>query len=142
MSYRTIKRLLGETSLERKCRFLFGSGLLLLITGSFYFYYSQTKQLVFRQNRIAARLLVSPVILEHHWKWSLDEHHEEVHPDRPLDAALVETMVKELKPDDLKNYSWELLKASKLEDPASRPIGPGGYQAREEITRARTLGGC
>ncbi|OYW19839.1 MAG: hypothetical protein B7Z55_08180, partial [Planctomycetales bacterium 12-60-4] len=26
MSYRTIKKLLGETSLERKCRFLFGSG--------------------------------------------------------------------------------------------------------------------
>ena len=32
MSYRTIKRLLGETSLERKCRFLFGGALLLLIT--------------------------------------------------------------------------------------------------------------
>ena len=30
MSYRTIKRLLGETSLERKCRLLFGGGLLLL----------------------------------------------------------------------------------------------------------------
>lgn len=139
MSYRTIKRLLGETSLERKCRFLFGSGLLLLITGSFYFYYSQTKQLVFRQNKIAARLLVSPVILEHHWKWSLGEPHEEVHPDRPLDAALVETMVKELKPDDLKNYSWELLKASTLEDPASRPIGPGGYDAREEIKSGKKL---
>ena len=35
MSYRTLKRLLGETSLERKCRFLFGGGLMLLITGLF-----------------------------------------------------------------------------------------------------------
>jgi hypothetical protein len=35
MSYRTFKRLLGETSLERKCRFLFGGGLLLLVSGSF-----------------------------------------------------------------------------------------------------------
>ncbi len=36
MSYRSIKRVLGETSLERKCRFLFGACLLLLITGSFW----------------------------------------------------------------------------------------------------------
>ena len=43
MSYRTMKRLLGETSLERKCRFLFGGGLMLLITGSFYFYYRLTE---------------------------------------------------------------------------------------------------
>ena len=35
MSYRTIKRVLGETSLERKCRFLFGTCLLLLIAGAF-----------------------------------------------------------------------------------------------------------
>ena len=38
MTYRTFKRLLGETSLERKCRFLFGGALMLLIAGSFYFY--------------------------------------------------------------------------------------------------------
>ena len=70
MSYRTIKRLLGETSLERKCRFLFGSGLLVLITGSFYIYARQTTDLVYTQNAVTARLLVSPVILEKHWKWS------------------------------------------------------------------------
>ena len=42
MSYRAFKRLLGETSLERKCRFLFGAFILLLITGSFSFYARQT----------------------------------------------------------------------------------------------------
>ena len=31
MSYRAFKHLLGETSLERKCRFLFGAGILLLL---------------------------------------------------------------------------------------------------------------
>jgi two-component system sensor histidine kinase BarA len=36
MSYRSIKRVLGETSLERKCRLLFGACLLLLITGTFW----------------------------------------------------------------------------------------------------------
>ena len=38
MSYRAFKRLLGETSLERKCRFLFGAGILLLIAASFLWY--------------------------------------------------------------------------------------------------------
>ena len=138
MSYRTIKRLLGETSLERKCRFLFGSGLLLLITGSFYFYYSQTKNLVFRQNKTAARLLVSPVILEHHWKWSLAQAPAEPTPtpERPLEPRLVETMVAELKPDDLKDYSWELLKAE-LGDPSGRPRDAAGYRARDEIVSGK-----
>jgi two-component system sensor histidine kinase BarA len=140
MSYRTIKRLLGETSLERKCRFLFGSGLLLLITGSFYFYYSQTKQLVFRQNKTAARLLVSPVILEHHWKWSLNQNPPagELGWERPLDPQLVETMVSELKPEDLKDYSWELMKAE-LGDPAGRPSDAAGYRARDKIVRDKQL---
>ncbi|HUG90663.1 MAG TPA: histidine kinase dimerization/phospho-acceptor domain-containing protein, partial [Planctomycetaceae bacterium] len=67
MSYRTVKRLLGETSLERKCRFLLGAGLLLLITGSFYFYGRLTTQLVYDQNRTTARTLVRPVLAERHW---------------------------------------------------------------------------
>jgi len=140
MSYRTIKRLLGETSLERKCRFLFGSGLLLLITGSFYFYYSQTKNLVFRQNRTAARLLVSPVILEHHWKWELAQSPSELVQTarRPLDPKLVETMVTELKPEDLKDYSWELLKAE-LGDPAGRPRDAAGYRARDAIVSGKQM---
>ena len=36
MSYRSIKRVLGETSLERKCRLLFGACLLLLVGGAFW----------------------------------------------------------------------------------------------------------
>lgn len=138
MSYRTIKRLLGETSLERKCRFLFGSGLLLLITGSFYFYYSQTKNLVFQQNKTSARLLVAPVILEQHWKWSLSRPSlgSQETWERPLDIPLVETMVGELKPDDLKDYSWELLKTD-LDDPASRPFDAAGHRARDEIIKGK-----
>jgi signal transduction histidine kinase len=58
MSYRTIKRLLGETSLERKCRFLFGGALLLLITGSFYVYAQLNLRIVRDQYRERARLLV------------------------------------------------------------------------------------
>jgi signal transduction histidine kinase len=58
LSYRTFKHLLGETSLERKCRFIFGGGILFLITVSFYFYGQRTEQLVLDQTTEAARKLV------------------------------------------------------------------------------------
>jgi signal transduction histidine kinase len=70
MSYRSIKRVLGETSLERKCRFLFGACLLLLITTSFWWYGSQTEKMVYQQNRNTGRLLVDQVMYLRHWeKW-------------------------------------------------------------------------
>src|SRR3954469_17960888 len=58
MSYRAFKRLLGETSLERKCRFLFGAFILLLITGSFWLYARQTEHLAYDQIETTCRLLV------------------------------------------------------------------------------------
>ncbi len=57
MSYRSIKRVLGETSLERKCRFLFGACLLLLITASFWLYGKQTNKIIDEQNRSTGYLL-------------------------------------------------------------------------------------
>src|SRR3972149_9295796 len=68
MSYRSIKRVLGETSLERKCRFLFGGCLLLLITASFWWYGSQTEELVYAKNQITGRLLVKLMLVIEHWK--------------------------------------------------------------------------
>jgi len=67
MSYRSVKRVLGETSLERKCRFLFGACLLLLIIGSFLWYGRVTEQLVWIQNREKARLLADAIPLKVHW---------------------------------------------------------------------------
>jgi len=58
MSYRSLKRVLGETSLERKCRFLFGGCLLVLITGSFWWYGRSTEELVYKASRESARGLV------------------------------------------------------------------------------------
>ena len=46
MSYRTVKRVLGETSLERKCRWWFGLSLVVLLTLSFTWYGRQTDKLV------------------------------------------------------------------------------------------------
>jgi signal transduction histidine kinase len=62
MSYRSLKRVLGETSLERKCRFLFGACLLLLITASFWWYGTNTEKLLYKQNRTEGRLLVATAI--------------------------------------------------------------------------------
>ena len=57
MSYRSIKRVLGETSLERKCRVLFGICLLLLITASFWLYGKRTDTIIDEQNRSTGYLL-------------------------------------------------------------------------------------
>ena len=59
MSYRSFKRVLGETSLERKCRILFGVCLALLIAGSFWWYGSRAEEIVY----------------EKHGAESLDLHH-------------------------------------------------------------------
>ncbi len=68
MSYRSFKRVLGETKLELKCRFLFGACLLLLITGSFWWYGKQTEALVYKQNPDRGRQIVDTVLTRTHWQ--------------------------------------------------------------------------
>ncbi len=46
MSYRTFKRVLGETNLERKCRWWFGISLFVMLTLSFTWYGRKTDELV------------------------------------------------------------------------------------------------
>jgi signal transduction histidine kinase len=129
MSYRTIKRLLGETSLERKCRFLFGGGLFLLITGSFYFYAELNTNLVQDQNEKTAQSLITPIILEKHWKWS---EPEKVFKDN------IDAMVGELRPADLKGFKWKLWPPDPTKEdtpPGERPTDDAGYAA---ISRLRS----
>jgi signal transduction histidine kinase len=64
MSYRAFKRLLGETSLERKCRFLFGAFILVLIISSFWLYAGQTETLAYEQIPTMCRLLVGQIMAE------------------------------------------------------------------------------
>jgi signal transduction histidine kinase len=68
MSYRAFKRLLGETSLERKCRFLFGAAILVLIALSFLLYAYQTEHLAYEQAKTSCRVLVREVLIRHHDK--------------------------------------------------------------------------
>src|SRR5579884_187567 len=66
MSYRAFKRLLGEYRLERKCRFLFGFFIVLLLTGSFWLYAWQTESLAYDQIKTACRLTVVNEIVSRH----------------------------------------------------------------------------
>lgn len=68
MSYRSFKRVLGETSLERKCRFLFGASLLVLIAASFFVYGRRTEKLVTDENPTRGRLLVDTILALVHWE--------------------------------------------------------------------------
>ena len=99
MSYRSIRDILGETSLERKIRFLFGLCLFALIAGSFWWYGSRTEQLVFSSSRATARHVVDAIMLQHHWKM-LEK--EEQH------ASTIESLEKRLLSE---RYQWRFLRA-------------------------------
>ena len=66
MSYRGIKRVLGESSLERKIRILFGVCRLLLIAGSFLWVNKVTEDLIRRNTRDKANGLKTDFILRKH----------------------------------------------------------------------------
>jgi len=75
MSYQSIKRVLGESRLERKCLLLFGGCLLGLILASFLIYGNQTEKLVDEtekladsQNRNHGKLLVDQIMYTEHWE--------------------------------------------------------------------------
>jgi signal transduction histidine kinase len=68
MSYLFIKRVLGETSLERKCRILFGGCLFLLISASFWFYGLETDKIVGEQNRTMGYLLTAQEMQSRHFR--------------------------------------------------------------------------
>ena len=66
MSYRSIKRVLGENSLERKCRFLFGIFMLLLIGGSFWGVMRLTEDFVRNDSRRKAKQILQNHLLKAH----------------------------------------------------------------------------
>ncbi len=88
MSYRTFKRVLGETSLERKCRFLFGTSLLLLILSSFLWCGRETERIIYDKPRSNSRHLVGSVLLK--------LHAEKLEAD-PNQRLLIEEMTSDLE---------------------------------------------
>lgn len=130
MTYRTFKRLLGETSLERKCRFLFGGGLMLLITGSFYFYGRRTEGLVYEQKRATGRMLIDSIITVKHLKYSQPRDDKELAEF----LKIVEAMSADLKPEDLKGFQWDLISASP-DAPEKRGSEPADFDALRRLNQ-------
>lgn len=72
MSYRSFKRVLGETSLERKCRILFGISLLLLLTAAFWYAGWNAEQLVKEAPRLSGQFFVQQQMQSYHYAWFAD----------------------------------------------------------------------
>jgi signal transduction histidine kinase len=121
MSYRSLKRVLGESSLERKCRWLFGVSLLVLITGSFWWYGRSTERLVLESTRESARGLVDTSMMIHHWKKDQEGSDNESGGEKFLDV--VEDQSKGLTS---RRYSFEFV----------RPVKEGPNAPKDEFERA------
>jgi signal transduction histidine kinase len=72
--YRSLKRVLGETNLERKCRILFGVAISVLIGVAFYAVDTVAENLVKNETRRKGRDSVDLILLQRHWlRWETSE---------------------------------------------------------------------
>ena len=99
MSYRAFKHLLGETSLERKCRFLFGAGILLLLTACFWWYAHRTEKPIYDQYTTTCRFLANKTWTDEHIKPRL----------KPQEWQRIEELSKVNMPKSLLSYSTDII---------------------------------
>ncbi len=128
MSYRTFKHLLGETSLERKCRFIFGGGIFALVTTSFYLYGQKTEKLLMGQTTQTARRLVNPTIKDKHYKSAEFVSHKTARQfDRLTDSFKLQ--------DDLPMYDGRVL--DPYDPEKNKEEDPSALSAKEALEFAR-----
>jgi signal transduction histidine kinase len=137
MSYRAFKRLLGETSLERKCRFLFGAFILLLLILSFWLYSRQTERLAYGQLVTSSRLLVPTLVAE--------QHHAGSNEDKaaPVERSMIE--VREYWYDKVwprngappEKPQGLVRQFIKPDDDGKRPQDTAGYERLDEFQKDR-----
>ena len=138
MPYRSFRRLLGETSLERKFRLLLGGGIFILILGSFFFYGYQTEELVWDQTEKTAEMLVYPVLLKSHAQAFAAREA----PDKDAAAAFaslfpVEDDVGELVPTDALDYTSQYFR-SKAKRTGYQPAFPWERDAVSRLEKKET----
>ena len=99
MSYRAFKKLLGETNLERKSRWLLGVIVLVLMFASFFFYSKQTENIAYDQLTHTGRTLVPPIVARAH-----------VRQNRELYEGMEEFQAQSERtwPENLKGYRYKL----------------------------------
>jgi signal transduction histidine kinase len=142
MSYRAFKRLIGETSLERKCRYMLGAVIVVVVVTSFAFFARQTESLAYEVTVSSGRLLVPSIVARLHVQ---DTHRQaildEFQRDSVVGRLLIPAIVRKLQTEDqarqsaidefqreseerwpkaLSNYEYQLIKAS-THDPKYKP---------------------
>src|SRR5438045_680733 len=100
MSYRAFKRLLGETSLGRKCVWMLGTGSLVLITGSFVGYARLTERIAYNTITTSGRLLIGQILYS--------EHDKKLESRPALDEFQKRT--EQRWPESLAGYKYAFLK--------------------------------
>jgi signal transduction histidine kinase len=153
MSYRAFKRLLGETSLERKCRFLFGACILLLITASFWLYAYQTEHLAYDQTITTCRALVDQIFDKEHTRYVLKRELKVAgRSDKEIDAELDKLErawddavqahgEADKQAADSLRYNYKVLRQDNLSDNAERELFKDftrTEEPRDEISRLRS----
>ncbi len=106
MAYHPLQRVLGESSLGRKLRLMFGSSLLVLITGSFWWYGTQTDKLVYN---VVAKRFVATGLMELHFE-ALDTY-----KDSSVSKDSANKIIKDIRTDDIE---WQVILP---QDPETNP---------------------
>src|SRR5215813_6436940 len=105
MSYRGVKRVLGETRLELKCLGLFAVCLFTLIGGSFWWYGSRTEDLVMDKARSTGRNLVQAALFQEHWK-NLDTDSDSKNKYKQFNEALGQNL-------QTQSYTYDFISPTK-----------------------------
>src|SRR4051812_35361691 len=114
MSYRTFKRVLGETSLERKCRWWFGVSLAVLLTLSFTWYGRRTDQIVKDLNHT----FIGPELIRAGWLATHLSHLDKV--EKSFYSDLVSS-----SRDMGRHFEWDaVLPAGGFETPPEQKFQP------------------
>ncbi len=97
MAYHPIQRVLGESSLGRKLRLMFGSSLLVLITGSFWWYGTRTDALVYEV--VAKRFATTGLMELHFVSW-------DTYKDTSKKEDTATKIIKDIRAD---NIDWQVI---------------------------------
>jgi len=100
MSYRTFKRALGETNLERKCRWLFGTCLMLLISASFWGYSTQSDKMIF--NLIGQELTTAALYEAHFYKSDEGDPLSYIYSENKINESIADMLRR-------RRYTWDFL---------------------------------
>ena len=98
MAYRSFKRVLVETSLERKCLMLFGVSLLIVLACAFWFVERNAEKLISDTARQIGRNFSDLSLLRHHIRTSKYLWNHIAEPFKELDEQIVS-----------QNYDWEFI---------------------------------